>query len=155
MLEKLLCNPSYGRDEIVYYIIPSRVEPDITNSIYLLGAFLVLKLGATPEQAWRPFSAINRKLTIPFRDATWIKSTFDLYHQDMWAGLRRAVSTSTYVPAGFDKAEYFYYDDPLNGDLHEVVPSKFIAFRGPIGKPWRTSSNTYSLEPHMYCEVFR
>ena len=25
------------------------------------------------------------------------------------------------------------YDDPLNGDLHVVVPGKFVAFKGPIG----------------------
>lgn len=33
----------------------------------------------------------------------------------------------------FDKNHYFYYDDPLNGEFHEVVPGKFIAFRGPSG----------------------
>ena len=27
--------------------------------------------------------------------------------------------------------QYFYYDNPANGDLHVVVPGKFLAFRGP------------------------
>jgi len=41
------------------------------------------------------------------------------------AGLLRAVETeSIYVVDCFDKKEYFYYDDPANGDLHEVVPGK-------------------------------
>ncbi len=31
---------------------------------------------------------------------------------------------SIYVIDSFDKKEYFYYDDPANGDLHEVVPGK-------------------------------
>ena len=30
-----------------------------------------------------------------------------------------------------DIAEYEHYDDPLNGDLHEVVPGKFVALKGP------------------------
>ena len=30
-----------------------------------------------------------------------------------------------------DAAEYAHYDDPLNGDLHEVVPGELVAFRGP------------------------
>jgi hypothetical protein len=34
-------------------------------------------------------------------------------------------------PEFFDKNEYFYYDDPENGEFHEVVPRKFIAFKGP------------------------
>lgn len=70
--------------------------PEITNAIYLLGAFLCLNLGATPEQAWRPFSGLEDSQLLPYRDATWAKSPFDLEIRDCWAGLQRAVST------GFD-----------------------------------------------------
>ena len=28
--------------------------------------------------------------------------------------------------------EYTHYDDPLNSNLHEVVPGKFIAFKGAV-----------------------
>ncbi len=31
-----------------------------------------------------------------------------------------------------DVDEYEHYDDPVNGDLHEVVPGKFLAFKGPV-----------------------
>mmetsp|Transcript_22642 Transcript_22642/g.33228 ORF Transcript_22642/g.33228 Transcript_22642/m.33228 type:complete len:373 (-) Transcript_22642:59-1177(-) len=48
-----------------------------------------------------------------------------------------------------------YYDHPLNGDLHEIVPGKFIAFKGPIGAPWRTKENEYSLSPESYLLVFK
>ena len=30
-----------------------------------------------------------------------------------------------------DIDQYEHYDDPLNGDLHIVVPGKFLAFKGP------------------------
>ena len=28
--------------------------------------------------------------------------------------------------------EYFYYDNPVNGDIHEVVRGKMFAFRGDV-----------------------
>jgi cell division cycle 14 len=33
--------------------------------------------------------------------------------------------------AQIDIEEYEHYNDPINGDLHELVPGKLIAFRGP------------------------
>jgi hypothetical protein len=30
-----------------------------------------------------------------------------------------------------DVEEYEHYDHPLNGDVHEVVPGKFLALQGP------------------------
>jgi len=36
-----------------------------------------------------------------------------------------------YAPATFNEAEYFYYDMPCHGDMHEVVRGKFFAFKGP------------------------
>ena len=52
-LAKALFNPEFQDVRIVYYT--SQDPRDVTNSIYLLGAFLCLHLGATPEEAWRPF----------------------------------------------------------------------------------------------------
>ena len=43
----------------------------------------------------------------------------------------RTVMSGLMNPESFDKNEYFYYDDPENGEFHEVVPGKFIAFKGP------------------------
>jgi hypothetical protein len=43
------------------------------------------------------------------------------------------VCAGIYKQNEFDPREYFYYDDPMNGDMHEVLPGKFIAFRGPVG----------------------
>ena len=69
--------------------------------------------------------------SLPYRDATWFESTFDLHLRDCWAGLLRAMETNLFDARKFDKHEYLYYDDPANGDLHEVVNRKFIAFKGP------------------------
>ena len=49
----------------------------------------------------------------------------------------------------FDVEEYFYYDHPLCGDMHEVVSEKFIAFRGPSGY-----AGGDGLRASDYLEVF-
>ena len=61
------------------------------------------------------------------------------FSRDLWAGLRRATAVGIYDLTTFDKTEYFYYDNPVNGDLHEVVPGKFIAFKGPKDADFRDS----------------
>jgi len=44
------------------------------------------------------------------------------------------VQAGLYTPNTFDEDEYFYYDHPENGDMHEVVTGKFFAFKGPTDK---------------------
>ena len=127
-LKERLDNPRHSK--IVYWT--SSRAADITNSVFLLGAFLVAVLGATPEQAWAPFGKLNVEQVKAYRDATWIPSTYDLHVQECWAGLSRALSKGLYEPSIFDRGEYFYYD--LNGDAHDVVPGKFVAFKGPTDK---------------------
>ena len=43
---------------------------------------------------------------------------------------RVASSRQPYVGV-FDKKSYNHYGNPLNGDLHEIVPWRIIAFKGP------------------------
>lgn len=48
--------------------------------------------------------------------------------------------------------EYFYYDDPFNGDMHEVVPRKFVAFRGPVDANQCAATD---CSPEQLLEVFK
>ena len=91
---------------VVFYT--TRCPADVVNAVYLLGAYLCLEFKATPEQAWQPFVGLDPALLPPYRDATWVESTFDIYLRDCWAGLLRAVSTGLYDPATFDKALCFF-----------------------------------------------
>ena len=50
VLQELLVSPEHQKTKIVYYCPPSandtiQTKNDITNAIYLLGSFLVLRLG--------------------------------------------------------------------------------------------------------------
>jgi hypothetical protein len=102
-----LLNPKLQDVRVVYFT--SQDPRDVTNAIYLLGAFLCLRLGATPEEAWGPFQSLkdtsNGPMCLPYRDATWTKSSYDLNVKEYWAGLVRAVATGLYDIQAFDKHE--------------------------------------------------
>ena len=161
LLEVLHKAVSRTADKAVRVVYWTSQEPqDITNAICILGAYLVTVLGATVDEAWRPFEQLpewlpcrKQPMCLMFRDATWVKSSFDLHVKDCWAGLQRAVSQGLYDFNRFDKHEYFYYDSPDNGDLHMVVPGKFIAFRGPCDE--QADYGCGSLRPADFLEVFK
>ena len=54
--------------------------------------------------------------------------------------------------------EYRHYDDPCNGDLHEVVPGRFIAFQGPKdlgGRDYRDDARGHrAFSPSFYAALF-
>jgi hypothetical protein len=54
----------------------------------------------------------------------------------------------------FDKNEYFYYDDPANGEFHEVVKGKFIAFKGPCDHTEEFDDGTCTLSATDFVHVF-
>jgi hypothetical protein len=89
--------------KLVYY---TTTEPkDITNAIFMVGAYLCVCLGATPEEAWQPFHRLAEDLCLPYRDATWVKSPYDLHVKDCWSALIRAMNTGLYNFEQFDKHE--------------------------------------------------
>jgi hypothetical protein len=49
-----------------------------TNAAFLLGAYLVLEQGYTPEAAAAPFARIAPSPFLSFRDASLLPSDFDL-----------------------------------------------------------------------------
>lgn len=153
LLRELLTKPGLKDHKIVFYC--SSDQAAATNSAYLLGAFLVLQLGMTPDKAWTPFAELRPSPFKPFRDATWAPSPFDLTLKDCWAGLAKAVEAGFYDPATFDKDEYKYYDHPANGDMHEVVKGKFFAFKGPTGRRRALGYGRSSLIPSDYFDVWR
>lgn len=153
ILREHLLNPRLDGKKIVYWSATDAAS--VTNAAYLLGAFLCVELNLSVDQAWLPFSSLAPSPFRPYRDATWAPSPFDLTIKDCWAGLLKARSTGLFDPAAFDKDEYFYYDHPANGDMHEVVKNKFFAFKGPTGTRRSLGFGRYSLIPSDYFDVWR
>jgi cell division cycle 14 len=129
-------------DTIVYFA-PKGPRP-LTNAVFLLGAYMVLKLGMHPTEISKRFDRLDEDLIEPFRDATFSPPDFGLLLFDCWAGLRRAMDVKWIAPPSllfprvwgrYNIDEYLHHDSALHGALHVVVPGKLIAFAGPVELP--------------------
>ena len=111
---------------------------NLTNAVFLLGSYLLLRLEYMVEEVEECFCWLGSDQFEEYRDATFTSPTFRLSLGDCWRALDKAKALG-WVGCpdddGFcgdvDMEEYAHYDNPLNGDLHEVVPGKLIAFVGP------------------------
>ena len=125
--EAVVCTASEGRRAF-------------TNAAFLLGAYMLLTLKMTSQAVAERFSAVDSDLFEPYRDATNHTPDFGLTLIDCWSGIQRAMgeqwlarpsSSGSRVWGRINVDEYAHYDDPLNADLHEIIPGKLVAFRTP------------------------
>ena len=100
----------------------------ITNAVFLLGSYMIVRLKETVSKVERAMHPVVRWL-VPYRDVSSGAPTFGLDVWHCWRGLARAQHLGWL--GGFNLDEYEELDNPLNADLHVVVPGKFIAMRGP------------------------
>jgi cell division cycle 14 len=100
----------------------------LTNAAFLLGCYMVMNMHLSPQAVWSSFEDISERLE-PYRDATYDEPDFHLSLVDCWDGLAKADSIGWI--AMYDMEEYLHYDSPLEGDLHELLPGKIVALRGP------------------------
>ena len=138
----------------------------LTNAIFLLGSYMILMLDSTSESVADCFSWLEPSQFEEFRDATYSKPDFGLTLLDCWRGLERGKllgwverpSGEDFMWGQIDVDEYAHYDCPLNGDLHEVVPGKFIAFKGPKdigGESFHDDDRGFrSFSASHYADVF-
>ena len=154
-------------DTIVYAAEDGRRA--LMNAAFLLGAYALLRLGMSPTQVSRCFQRVDPARFEPFRDATYAPADFRLHLIDCWSGIHRAQKLGLLRNPSTRKAwqwgmidldEYLQYDNPLNGDLHEVVPGKFVAFTGPRDLGGAAfyddiSRGTRSFSPKYYIDIFR
>jgi cell division cycle 14 len=117
--------------KIVHYAEPGK--RNMTNAAFLLGSYLILVHKLSPEQTWARFQ--GQYNFEPYRDATFSAADFGLTLLDCWRGLACGQALGWIGPSAddglIDLDEYEHYDSFLNGELHIVVPDKFVAFRGP------------------------
>ena len=157
---------SFPDSKIVYLARPG--PRHLTNAIFLLGSYCIVKLDHPLQDVIERFSWLEASAIQPYRDATYAVPDFGLRLEDCWGGLARgkrlgwiAMPTpdepTLYGQISID--EYEQYDNPLNGDLHEVVPGKFVAFKGPqdlAGREYRDERNgDRSFSPEYYLDIFR
>ncbi|XP_076582977.1 dual specificity protein phosphatase CDC14AB isoform X1 [Chaetodon auriga] len=151
-LNKKLKSFTLTRKRIVHYT--SFDQRKRSNAAVLIGGYAVIYLKKTPEEAYRALISGSNASYLPFRDASFGNSTFNLTVLDCLQGIRKALQHGFFDFETFDVDEYEHYERVENGDLNWIVPGKFLAFSGP--HPKTKVENGYPLHaPEAYFPYFR
>ncbi|XP_071328977.1 dual specificity protein phosphatase CDC14AB isoform X2 [Trachinotus anak] len=131
-LNKKLKSFTLTRKRIVHYT--SFDQRKRSNAAVLIGGYAVIYLKKTPEEAYRALTSGSNASYLPFRDASFGKSSYNLTLLDCLQGIRKALQHGFFDFETFDVDEYEHYERVENGDLNWIVPGKFLAFSGPHPK---------------------
>jgi hypothetical protein len=152
----------------VVYAVESGRRP-LTNAVFLLGAYLIMKLDRSPSEVNQCFSWIDDQKIEGYRDATFNPTKFFLNLLDCWEGLNRSKELGWFTLPSiancklwgtFDIDQYDHFSRAFNGDISVVVPNKLIAFRSPkslgdLKVLHNYLRNSRDLSPAYYADVFR
>lgn len=151
-VNKKLKSITLAKKKIVHYT--SFDARKRANAAFLVGAYQILYLKRTPEEAYRPLVAGNSPPYLPFRDASFGPCSYNLTLLDCLHAVDRATTHKFYSPDTFDPDEYEHYERVENGDFNWILPGKFLAFSGP--HPRSKIENGYPLHaPEAYFPYFR
>ncbi|XP_064003117.1 dual specificity protein phosphatase CDC14A isoform X2 [Pogoniulus pusillus] len=143
---------SLSRKKIVYYT--SFDQRKRANAAFLIGAYAVIYLKKTPEEAYRTLLSGSNPPYLPFRDASFGNCTYNLTILDCLQGVNKALQHGFFDFKTFDVDEYEHYERVENGDFNWIVPGKFLAFSGP--HPKSKLENGYPLHaPEAYFPYFK
>ena len=131
-VQKMLKDEAFKNMKIYHYT--SRDTSKRANSAYLMGAFQVVALGKTSEEAMMPFSHIQPPLR-PFRDASYFDCSYECTHLDVLNGLEYAIKLGWFDLKRFNVRDYDFYELERNGNLNWIVPKKFMALSTPLDEP--------------------
>ncbi|XP_073090465.1 dual specificity protein phosphatase CDC14A isoform X5 [Manis javanica] len=147
-----LLSYSLSRKKIVHYTCFDQRKR--ANAAFLIGAYAVIYLKKTPEEAYRALLSGSNPPYLPFRDASFGICTYSLTILDCLQGIRKALQHGFFDFETFDVDEYEHYERVENGDFNWIVPGKFLAFSGP--HPKSKIENGYPLHaPEAYFPYFK
>ena len=142
-------------------IVSPPYKPDVTNAAFLIGAHMIMCRGLDPDEVDGCFHGVRPWLAA-YRDVSPGEQNFHLGLIDCWRGLWRGKSLGwvSFEAGGFELSDYEHCDCPLNADLHEVVPGKLVAMRGPRrlagGRSFQdTASGVRDFSPAHYADILR
>jgi cell division cycle 14 len=149
-LERLMKNREYEGCKIIHYT--SQAPNKRANSAVLMGAFQIIVLGRTANQAWEPFNKL--KPFTDFRDASFGGCTYKCRIIDVLRGLEQGIKLGWFDYSTFNLSNYEHNEKVENGDFNWIIPGKFLAFSSPSPESadqegWRTWT------PEDYVPVFK
>jgi len=126
-----------------------------TNAAVLMGAFQILELGKTAEEAYRPFRNISPGFT-DFHDASPVTCTFKLTVYHCLRSIYLAHKTKIFDYVNFDIREYEHMEKVEYGDLNYIIKDRCFAFAGPQKSREAGLLDGYStLTPEDYYSFFK
>ncbi|KAM3865915.1 dual specificity protein phosphatase CDC14AB-like [Diretmus argenteus] len=143
---------SVSRKKLVHYT--SYDQKKRANAAVLIGAYAVIYLKRSPEEAYRTLISGNNTAYLPFRDAAVGECSYNLTILSCLQGIRKALQYGFLEFESFDVEEYEHYERVENGDMNWIIPGKILAFSGP--HPRSKIDNGYPLHaPEAYFPYFR
>lgn len=122
------------------------------NAAFLMGAFQILVLGRSADNAWLPFSKLSPFR--PFRDASRGACSYNCTVLHCLKGLERAVAHGWFNLRSYKIEAYEFNKCLENGDFNWIIPGKMIAFSCPAIEPFdRNGFRTWT--PEDYSPVFK
>ena len=118
------------------------------NSATLMGAYMIMELGFTAEDAWKKFSKMATKL-LPFSDSGKVPIRFELRVPDVLKAIEAAKNRGWFNINTFDIAKYDKMNKLDEGDLNWIIPGRVVATSSPA------INNSEGLPPRFYCPIFR
>jgi len=150
-LDKLVSDAKYSKSK--FYHHTSMDTAKRANSAYLMGAYQVLVLNKTAEEAWEPFANLQPGFT-EFRDASYTHCTYKCTILHCLRGLEYAIKLKWFDMKTFNLREYEYYEKVDNGDLNWIIPGKFVAFSGPSNQN-KDPDGYRRFTPEDYVPIFK
>uniref|UniRef100_A0A2K5YTV0 Cell division cycle 14C n=1 Tax=Mandrillus leucophaeus TaxID=9568 RepID=A0A2K5YTV0_MANLE len=123
------------------------------NAAFLVGCYMVIYLGRTPEEAYR-ILIFGDTSYIPFRDAAYGSCNFYITLLDCFHAVKKAMQYGFLNFNSFNLDEYEHYEKAENGDLNWIIPDRFIAFCGPHSRT-RLESGYPQHSPETYIQYFK
>ena len=149
-LEKLIKNSSYTTSRIFHY---TSLNPQKrSNACYLMGAFQIIVLNKSANEAWAPFAALPAFLD--FRDAGYGGCTYKCTVLHCLRGLEKAMSLGWFDYKTFNVKDYEFNEKVENGDWNWIIPGKMLAFASP--SPASKDTDGFKVwTPEDYAVVFK
>ncbi|XP_055585653.1 streptococcal hemagglutinin isoform X2 [Uranotaenia lowii] len=153
MLNEKLRSPAHAKKKIVHYTTVDASKR--LNAAYLMGAYSVIYLKRTPDEALKPLTSGCNVLTYTkFCDASYVYSGYRISLYDCIHAVAKALDAGFFNFEDFDAQQYEHYERVENGDFNWIVPDKFLAFCGPHNKS--RLDNGYPIHaPETYFKYFR
>ncbi len=136
------------------------------SSAFLIGCYFIFKLDKNLQQVEELFSQFSKTVFQDFGGVLHVPIDFGLTFEDCWSGLLRAKNIGWIKRPNelqqdfwgdFDLEFYEHYTNPLNADMHEIVPRRLLAFPGPKNLGARMHidcSQTRRFSPEYFADIF-